>query len=324
MKRLIAIALLMTGSLWAQSTLEVPSKPARPNPPSTNQQYCAGFISRHEISRQNHIVASKDAPHEDQFGSHSAIFIAGPALQESGRYSILRETKDPNHEDYAPEQSRRLARLGRQYAEIGWVTVHAVHGGISVATFDFACDAAVPGDIVVPFEAKPEIPVREEDGPVNLFRPSQGLTGHILGSKDSVGLLGTGSVVYVDYGSNRGAKVGEYLLIRRGYAVDDLNRIDRVSDELPRGDAPEAASPVKVTPGDQKKMPPQVLGELLLMDVRETASTGLIMRSFSEVQLGDGVETETANAAGAAPEQHVAPCTDSLWRRALFLGHKCK
>ncbi|MDR3762846.1 MAG: hypothetical protein P4M01_01990 [Acidobacteriota bacterium] len=330
MKRLIAITLLITGSLWAQSTLSVPAKSVKSNPPSTSQQYCAGFISHNAISRQNHIVASKDAPHEDEFAGGSVLFIAGPTLKEGERYSILRETKDPNREEFTPEISRKMARLGRLYQELGWVTVHNIAGKISIASFDFSCDAAVPGDIVVPFEAKPEISVRGTDDPINPYVSGNAINGHILGSKDALGLLGTGSIVYLDYGANKGAKVGEYLFIRRGYTDAELNTVDRISERLPKGAAIEAANPVKVTADDQKKLPAHLLGEVVLLDVRETASTGYILRSFAEIQLGDAVEEEEGGAAVAAHAEPAAtpaatPCTDSaLWRRALFLGHKCK
>ena len=329
MKRLYTIALLLTGSLWAQSSLKVPDRPMRSNPPNASQQYCAGFIARRPIARVNHIVASKEAPHEDQFAAHSVLFVGGPSLKIEGRYSILRESSDPNREDFSPDQEKKLVRLGHRYAEIGWMTVHAVQGDSSVATFDFACDTAIAGDIVVPYEDKPSIAVREMDAPIDQFQPSRGVSGHIWGSKDSIGLLGTGSVVYIDYGSEKGAKVGDYMFVRRGYSEDELNRVDRLSDRVPRGAAPEAANPVKITATDQKQMPSHILGEVLLLDVRETASTALVMRSLSEIQLGDTVEAEdgaapVANAnAEAAP--HAEPCTPSpLWRRALFLGHKCK
>jgi hypothetical protein len=68
---------------------------------------------------------------------------------------------------------------------------------------------------------------------------------------------------------------------------------------------------------------------MLLLNVSEGASTGLITRSFDEIQLGDGIEREGAAAAQnaaqeAAPAETPQPCKASpLWRRAVLLGHKC-
>jgi hypothetical protein len=326
MKRLIAIAALLSGSLWAQTALEVPALATKSNGPSYSQQYCAGFISRHAVARTNYIVASKEAPHEDQYSARSVVFVGGPGLREGQRYSILRQSVDPNQEDSSPEQRSKLARLGRLYEEIGWMTVHSVQKGTGIATFDFACDTAVPGDIVVPFAEKPQIAVRASDLPVNQFMPSSGLTGHLLGSKEDLGLLGSGRIVYTDYGSTRGAHMGEYLYIRRGYSDSELNKIDRVSEMLPRGDAPEAANQAKLKTGAEKRLPSRVLGEMLVLNVSESASTGLITRSFAEIQLGDGIEREggavAAATSAAEPQQ---PCTASpLWRRAILRGHKCK
>ncbi len=203
MKRLIAIFALLSGSLWAQSTsaLDVPATSSKASGPSYSQLYCSGFITRQGLPRTNFVLASKEAPHEDQFSTHSIIFLAGPGLVEGERYSLVRQVEDPDREDSSPEQRKKLGKLGRLYQEIGWVTVHSVQKGAAIASFDFSCDTAVPGDIVVPFHEKPAIAFRRIDPPVNSFRPASGPTGHILGSKDFIGVIGTGAVVYSDFGS---------------------------------------------------------------------------------------------------------------------------
>lgn len=327
MKKVIAIAVLFTGSLWAQKALEVPAVATKSNGPSYSQQFCAGFIAQHALARTNYVVASKDAPHADQFGSHEILFLGGPGLREGERYSVVRQVLDPNIEDSSPEQRKKLARLGKLYDEVGWVTVQAVRDGSTIATLDFVCDTVVPGDILVPYQEKPKLEPRLKDQPLNQYAASSGVTGHILGSKGFVGLLGTGSIVYMDFGAARGAKVGDYLYIRRGYADSDLNKLDQLSDRVPKGVAIDAANPVKVDAGAQKKLPPRVLGEIVLLNVGNQASTGMILRAFAEVQLGDGVEVEATVPEGSkvstsAPEE---PCKPSpRWKRAVLLGHKCK
>ena len=295
MKRIVAFMALLSGSVWAQanSALDVPTHPSAANGPSYSQMYCSGFITRRSAPRTNFIVASKEAPHPDQFGGRTVLFLGGPGLEEGQRYSVIRQVEDPNREDSSPEQRKKLGKLGKLYQEIGWVTVRSARRNSTIATFDFSCDVAVPGDIVVPFQEKPLISFRELDPPINSFRPYTGdFTGHILGSKDFIGLLSSGTIVYTDYGAKKGAEPGDYLIVRRGYAPADLNLVDRLSAQLPKGMDPNAVNQAKIKPNANDQLPSHDLGELLVLNVTADSSTALIIRSFAEMELGDVVEGE--------------------------------
>ena len=327
MKRLIAVFALLSGSLWAQSSraLDVPATSSKSNGPSYSQLYCSGFITRQAVPRTNYVVASKEAPHEDQFAGRSIVFLGGPGLVEGERYSLLRQVVDPDREDSSPLQRKKLGKLGKLYQEVGWVTVHSVQKGTAIASFDFTCDTTVPGDIVVPFREKPTIQFRTTDEAVNSFRPSSSNPpGHILGSKDFLGLLGTGIIVYTDFGATKGAKPGDYLFIRRGYADADLNKIDQLSEKLPTGVDMNAVDQAKVSPKAQDQLPSHLLGEMLVLNVTPESSTGIITRSFAEMQLGDAVEDENSKPASdqAATTSAKDECSIvSRVRRVLFLGH---
>ncbi len=328
MKRLIAILALLSGSLWAQSSpvLDVPAASSKSNGPSYTQLYCSGFITHQAVPRTNLVAASKEAPHEDQFSAGSILFLGGPGLAEGERYSLIRQVEDPDREDSSPLQRKRLGQLGKLYQEIGWVTVHSVQKGTAIASFDFACDTTVPGDIVVPFHEKPTVAFRTTDRPVNAFLPASGEpTGYILGSKDFIGLLGPGTIVYTDFGAAKGAPPGDYLLIRRGYADANLNKIDRASLDLPKGYEPNAVNQAKLKANSDAHFPSHVLGEMLVLSVSNESATALITRSFAEIQLGDVVQSEDLQAAvsesAAAPDPHCSIVSRA--RRVLFLGHGC-
>jgi len=307
---IIAIAML-SGSMLAQSGSVNFSASTAGHAPSYSQMYCSGFITRDAIPRQNFVVGSKESPHEDQFSSRSELFLGGPALVEGQRYSLLRQVTDPNHEDSSPEQRKKLAGLGAAYQEIGWVTVHSVQKSTAVATFDFSCDSAVRGDIVVPFREKPAIQFRATDAPMDSFRQSNTAPkGQILGAKDFEELLGDGRVVYTDFGSAKGAKAGDYLVITRGYAPEDLNKIDRASEQLPKGAEATSVDPAQVRPDADNHAPLRVLGELFILETTRGTSTAVITRAISEIGLGDVVQSEDPNAAAAelAPETDTPPC----------------
>ena len=321
MKRLSIIAVLACGSLWAQSTPPAQSSATTKSfVPGYTQMYCAGFVYHRTLSRKNFVAASKEAPHVDQFPLGETVFLAGPNLAAGERYSILREVVDPNKELSVPEQARHLRNLGHLYQEIGQVTVKSVLKGGAVAKITFSCDPAVPGDIVVPFEEKPMPQTRDVDPPLDQFMPPTGAArGHILGSKDFVELLGRGNIVYTDFGATKGARPGDYLYIRRGYGDHDLNKMDRISEQLPRGLEPNAVHQAHLK--SIAKLPSHVLGEALVLSVTEHSSTVIIIRTVAEVHLGEVLEGEGPGNAPVATPAAPEPCklVDRL-RHRIFLG----
>ena len=332
MKQLIVAFVLLSAALVAQSgpSSGISHGTAPGNGPSYSQTYCSGFITRHSISRASYIVGSKESPHEDRFQGRSVLFLHGNALVEGERYSIVRQIQDPNREDSSPEQRTKFAKLGALYEDVGWVTVKSVEKGTAIASFDFSCDAAVPGDLVIPFQERPEVEFRKVEPEIDSFFTNiSKINGHIVGSKDFVGLLGTGIIVYTDFGSAKGARPGDYLAITRGYAPEDLNKIDRASEKLPLGDGDIAFKPAKVTPDSDKVLPHHVAGELLILNVTPDSSTAMVTRAFGEIELGDVVQEEHGGEANGeannAPADDPAPCRPpSLLSRLLFLSHGCK
>lgn len=333
MKPLIVAIALLSGTLLGQSGLKpnIPSGSAPANGPSYSQQYCAGFVTTVSIPRTNYILGSKESPHENTIPGHAQLFLGGPGLVAGERYTVLRQIDDPNRETSSPEQRSKLAKLGALYQDIGWVTVHSIASGAAIASFDFACDAALRGDIVVPFKQRPTLDVRTVDGPVDSFRElSTAPKGHILGAKDFVDLLGTGLVVYTDFGSNKGAKPGDYLYVLRGYTAGDLNKIDRATMALPNGAEADASvvNPAHVKASADAHIPQRVLGEMLVLNATPGSSTAIITRSFAEMQLGDvviGEDQLIASVAPAATADNPAPCTlvSRLHRLLLLHPHSC-
>jgi hypothetical protein len=298
MKALIGTTLLLSAALLAQPVVaqemgEAAGGASQTQGPTYSQLYCSGFIAKKNVSRSSYVLGSKESPHEDRFQGRSMLFLRGPGLTMGERYSIVRQVADPNREDSSPHERGKLGALGGLYQDIGWVTVRSIENGTAIATFDFACGAAVPGDLIVPFEERPQISYRDSQRTLPSFLGTRAeKSGRILGARDFDALLGAGMIVYTDFGSKLGVLPGEYLLITRGYAPDDLNRMDRLSDKLPRGAEVTAVNPASLPRDPGKKMPIQVLGEMLVLNVTEKSSTALITRSSAEIGLGDMVQRE--------------------------------
>ena len=340
-QRFMAIFLL-SGALWAQSGPQPQSAkygqiggPAAASPrtsgPAYSQLYCSGFVTREAFPRSNFVMGSKESPNADRFGGRDTLFLRGANLTAGNRYSIVRQVSDVNREDSSPDERSRFAAVGEHYEDIGWVTVQTVDNGTATATFDFSCDAAIPGDVLLPFEERPQFTYRVPEPPLESFRfGSAATTGHILGARDFVGLLGDGLIVYTDFGSNKGAKPGDYLVISRGYRTDDLNRMDRASEHLPRGAESSAVHQADVPQDAAKRMPNHVLGEMLVLNTSAEASTALITRVVGEVELGDLLQLEGAQAVQSASVEtsEATGQNDSRWHRMVSFarskGHEAR
>jgi len=300
MRALIGTTLLLSAALWAQTgavstaASETQAAASRVHGPTYSQLYCSGFITRKEVPRSAYVLGSKESPNADRLQGRSLLFLRGDGLAEGGRYSIIRQVADPNREDSSPEERQKLGTLGALYEDIGWVTVRSIENGTSIASFDFACGAAIPGDILIPFEERPQVAFRSSIVTLPTFlgaRPGQ--VGHILGARDFQSLLGDGTIVYTDFGSESGARPGDYLMVTRGYAPGDLNKVDRIADVLPRGAEATALSQVPLPADAGSQMPIHVLGEMVILNVSEKSSTALITNSRAEMQLGDVVQAES-------------------------------
>jgi hypothetical protein len=352
MKPLIVALTLLSATLLpptmlsqTQTELAMPGFAAPEAPPvlgpNYSQLYCSGFITRDAIPRTSFVLGSKESPHEDRFQGRETLFLRGPNLAEGERYSLLRQVSDPNPEDSSPEQRKKLASIGDLYEDVGSVTVHTILNGTAVATFDYSCTAAIQGDLVVPFRERPKVFFRTSEPELDAFRAaSSNLKGHILGAQDFVGLLGDGAIVYTDFGAIKGAKPGDYLVISRGYAPEDLNRIDRASESLPRGVEPTAVNPARIPPDSDRLMPDHILGEMIVLHVSPESSTALITRASAEMGLGDVVrredprsEEEQREDARQEPSPTAIERDDSTCQRSSFLhrtlvfahiSHGCK
>jgi len=334
MNHLILAIALLSGTLVAQSanpsSLSPGSSPA--SGPSYSQQYCAGFVTHAAVPRTNYVISSKESPNENSFPGRAQLFLGGPGLIPGERYTILRQIDDPNRETSSPVQRAKLAKLGALYEDIGWVTVQSVVKGVPIASFDFACDTALRGDIVVPFKQRPALSYHTSAAPVDAFyQPSSAPKGHVLGAKDFVNLLGTGLIVYTDFGTAKGAKPGDLLFVLRGYAPGDLNRIDRATLTLPSGAETDAAviKPAHVKASVDSRLPQRVLGEMLVLSATLDSSTAIVTRSFAEMELGDVVVRESGSPeqqsdgaeSATAAQDSPKPCHPASRVRRLILLH---
>lgn len=302
MKRVIPVAILLLSVVAIAQDQQAAAPPApekkfitnittREVAPSYSDLYCSGFVTNETVSHTNAIAGGSQSPDQTQFVRGNTIFIGGGGLQEGSQYSVIRELHDPNRYPPFVGQHEALAAMGQPYAELGRVRVVAIRGSVAVAQVEFSCQNMTMGDYVVPF--REHIPVTfRKVSTFERFPPGPShLTARIVMARDFDEEVGAGQMVYINAGTNKGVKIGDYFRAVRGYDPDKVNPIDALSMKAPVGEDTQKI------PGDLPKavastLPERALGEMIVINVTQSAATAMITNSLEDIEVGDYVELE--------------------------------
>ena len=111
------------------------------------------------------------------------------------------------------------------------------------------------------------LPYRDRRRDVALKAASREFQGYIVDSQTGNTILGAGDVAFIDLGKRQGIEAGNML-----YIVRDVE-IDQKFIDVPVG-----------------KLPEELLGALVVVDVGQNTSTALIVKSIDTIYRGDRVE----------------------------------
>jgi hypothetical protein len=177
--------------------------------------------------------------------------------------------------------------MGETWADIGRIRVVHVDENTSTAQIVLFCEQMQRGDIVQPFAAR-QVPSYKPASKLDIFAPSSGKEMAMVVTTRGFGqVAAAGRIVYVNLGIEQGARIGNYYRIfryqgdRHGLAYS------------PRGQE-HAVYGYGSAPGAWKwsDVPREILGEGIVLNVSQNASTVLITDSLREIYAGDYVEIE--------------------------------
>ena len=262
---------------------------------------CAGFITKERVPDANYVNGGLQTPASTKFGIGEMVYLAGSGYQVGQLYSVVRELRDLNEYELYPGRRKVMAAAGRPYGEIGRVLVVDVRSHSAIAQVEFVCDPINPGDVVVPFVEKPPITFRAPEH-FDRFAPANGkLSGRIVLGKDFDGVLGTGMKLYMNVGSNQGVKVGDYFRVVRSYTATLHDPVDSLSFDAHTSEDTQMRPPTfeadrftrtkgpNIHVGD---LPRRAVGEVVVLNVTPTASSGMVVFSLEDVYAGDTVELD--------------------------------
>jgi len=181
-------------------------------------------------------------------------------------------------------------KLGYYYIDVGTIRIETVRADRAMAMVQVACHGMLKGDLVIPYTPKAKV---EFSGSLSTSRtplPEHGLVGCILLGKEDVRQMSTGNFCFFGLGSRDGIKPGDRFTVFRpqpGFNPGDLNGLGKTSD---RTYSPVINYAYRFNLSlllHQRKLSPQILGDVVVVETGDPISTGKIINCLSEIHVGD-------------------------------------
>ena len=278
-----------------------------------NNLYCAGYIQRTEVNTAFEIVGANDEKDGFIYAQNNYIYIsrgANQGVKVGDMFAVIR----PRGRFETRLSKKR--NLGYYVQEVGAVEVIKVRNSVSVARIKTSCDNFLLGDLLEPMP-KRSSPVFKPRPALDIFAdPTGKATGRIVLARDGQELIGREQIVYIDLGREDNIKVGDYLTIYRplgtGNIVDgqmpnesvsardegfqsNEYRGGKYSNQAPRKSGSKARGRIVRTKKAKKGRPSdlrKIVGEMMIVNVKERTATAVITRTASEIHTGDNVEVQ--------------------------------
>ena len=278
-----------------------------------NNLYCAGFIQYNAISTNNKIIGGQDEADKYNYAQNDFLYINmghNRGVSVGNTYSIIR----PRAQFKSPWSDK--GTLGFYVQEVGAVEVVDVKDEVSVVRVKTSCDSILLGDLVhlAPNRVSPAFEVRP---PLDRFGdPSGKATGRIVLTRDGSEMLAKNNVAYVDLGQEDNVRVGDRLTVFRplgdgnlfiteperesvsardyGYQ-SDVYKGGKFSNQASRKKGEKAEGQEQTTARAKSGRPDylrKVVGEAVVINVKERAATIVITRNGQEIHPGDWVEIQ--------------------------------
>ena len=277
-----------------------------------NNLYCAGYVETNSVDTSNKIVGAENEQDKFTYAQGDNVYInlgANRGVKVGDTFAVIRPRGQ------VETRLSRKKNLGFYVQEVGNLEVIKVKNDVSVARISHSCDNFLLGDLLQPISARTS-PTFTQRPALDVFgEPSGKASGRIFMARDSRELLGGEQIVYIDLGAEDNVKVGDYLTIYRPLGKGNLfdkpkNESVRARDDnyqsrtyqggqfsnqAPRKSGDEAEGSIVTTEKAKENRPAglrKVVGELVILNVKERTATAVITRTAQEIHTGDSVEVQ--------------------------------
>jgi len=252
--------------------------------------YCSGFISDQRVPDATRLVSGEESNVKVLFGRGEYVIInrgQDKGVRVGDRYSVVRAETDALQVNWFKWQAKLMKAMGIHYVDAGQLRIVNVQTKTAVAEITLSCDYMIRGDIVLPFQERPE-PTFKDPSAFDHFAPISGKpVAMVVESRDYQQSAGQGNTFYVNLGTQRGVKVGDYFRIFRyqGTLAELAPQTKGFQDRL----YGFGSSPGRYNWND---LPREVLGEGIVINVSRNSSTVFVTYSSAGVYAGDYIEIE--------------------------------
>lgn len=277
-----------------------------------NNVYCAGYVQHSSIDTSRKIVGAVEEQEQFLYSQNNVVYInagANRGVNVGDMFSVVRPRGQ------VKTRWTRKGSLGFYVQEVGSLEVIRVKGEVSVARVKTSCDNLLLGDLVQPMETR-VAPQYNQRPPMDLYSDPNGkAVGRLFMARDMTEAITRDFIVYIDLGAEDNVKVGDYLTIFRplgdgnpyfgdwGESVSARDegfqsfeyRGGRFSNQAARKKGDNARGRVVTTENAKDDRPSgirKVVGEMVILNVKERTATAVITRTAQEIHPGDWVEIQ--------------------------------
>lgn len=247
---------------------------------------CMGFITKSTLPMEIYVSGTEQEGLTSFASEGALVYLNGPGLASVKVGQNFRVVRAEGR------VSNPLTgeAIGIYYKELGTARIDARRADGATATLTMSCGVMFKGDILIPAVEKPIL-----KGPQDLSNrltpyPEQGLASNIILGKDDLRYLGAGHFCFIGVGAQEGVKTGDRFTIYRVQPPFDAK--DLIVNYTHGGASYKKAQTVEYRSSiaqtlSKRKIPPRVLGDLVVLEVGENTAVTKIINSRTEIQLGD-------------------------------------
>ncbi|MGB7202414.1 MAG: hypothetical protein WBD16_09125 [Pyrinomonadaceae bacterium] len=277
-----------------------------------NNLYCAGFIQNSAISTANKIIGGQDEADKYNYAQNDFLYInmgRDKGVKVGDMFAVVRPR------GAVKSKWSKKSDIGFYVQEVGALEVVDVKQTVAVTRVKASCDSFLLGDLVQLIEKRTS-PTHEQRPPLDRFADASGKArGRILMSRDGAEMLTRDFIVYVDLGADDSVRVGDRLTIfrpldkgnpmesnpgneeitSRDYGFQSLiYKGGKFSNQSGRKTGDKADGREETTSSAKSGRPDlrKVVGEAIVLNVKEKTATVVIVRTGQEIHTGDWVEIQ--------------------------------
>lgn len=259
--------------------------------PLENQIYCSGIVTSDPVPTDTYVITGEESYFHIIYSDGKYVFLnkgASQGVKVGDQFEVVRPTPaDQVPYEWFKSQNLLLKAMGTTYEDEARLTVVNVQRDTSTAQVVFSCGYVQRADIALPFTPRPA-PMLKSDENFDIFAPPSGKSKATIVTTRYFGeLAGSGGIVYVNVGSAKGVKVGDYFRVFRfqGNSSENVYQTPDVAYQIyGLGSTPRRYA--------NEELPRDVLGEGVVLRVAKNSSTVLITLSKKQMYPGDYVELE--------------------------------